>query len=175
MACWQLGRRALIRMFAAGFLGSPLAARAQSAGRVARVGVLSGASAAEHVYRLLPATLRELGYVEGTNLEFQWRWAEGRAERLPELAEDLVRLKVDVIVAVTNQPILAAKRATTSIPIVMIAGLDPVAFGLVASLSRPGGNVTGTSASAVRGSCRRRRPDTQRTAYLREHSRARRH
>jgi putative ABC transport system substrate-binding protein len=143
----SLGRRAFGRILAAGLLGSPLAARAQQHGRVARIGVLSGASTTEHVYRILPAALRELGYVEGRNLEFQWRWAEGRAERLPELAEDLVRLKVDVIVAVTNQPILAAKRATTSIPIVMIAGLDPVAFGLVASLSRPGGNVTGTSAS----------------------------
>ncbi|MGH7393483.1 MAG: ABC transporter substrate-binding protein [Candidatus Rokuibacteriota bacterium] len=143
----ELGRRAFVHILAAGLLGSPLPADAQPAGRVARVGVLSGASATEHVYRLLPAALRELGYVEGKNLDFQWRWAEGRAERLPELADDLVRLKVDAIVAVTNQPILAAKRATTSIPIVMIAGLDPVAFGLVASLARPGGNVTGTSAS----------------------------
>jgi putative ABC transport system substrate-binding protein len=99
------------------------------------------------VYWRLPAALRDLGYVEGRNLELQWRWAEGRVERLPELAADLVRLKVDVIVAVANSPILAAKRATTSIPIVMIGGLDPVAFGLVTSLSRPGGNITGVSSS----------------------------
>jgi putative ABC transport system substrate-binding protein len=141
------GRCALVWILAAGVLGSPLAAGAQQHGTVARLGVLSAAAPTEHVYTRLPAALRELGYVEGKNLEIQWRWAQGKAERLRELAVDLVRLKVDVIVAVTNQPILAAKRATTSIPIVMIAGLDPVAFGLVTSLARPGGNVTGTSSS----------------------------
>jgi putative ABC transport system substrate-binding protein len=147
VALRPLARRALIWILVAGVLGSPLAAGAQQHGRVARLGVLSGASATEHVHRLLPAALRELGYIEGTNLEFQWRWAEGKVERLPELAADLVHLRVDVIVAVANSPTLAAKRATTSIPIVMIGGLEPVALGLVASLSRPGGNVTGTSAS----------------------------
>jgi putative ABC transport system substrate-binding protein len=143
----RLSRRAVVQLLAAGLLASPSAADRHRTGAIARVGVLSGASASEHLTKLLPKALGELGYVEGKNLEIQWRWADGQAARLPELAIEIVRRKVDVIVAVTNQPILAAKQATTSIPIVMIAGLDPVGFGLVASLARPGGNVTGTSAS----------------------------
>ena len=143
----RLSRRAVVQLLAAGLVASPSAADRHRTSAIARVGVLSGASASEHLQTILPRALRELGYVEGKNLELQWRWAEGQAERLPALANELVRLKVDVIVAVTNQPVLAAKRATTSIPIVMIAGLDPVGFGLVASLAQPGGNVTGTSAS----------------------------
>lgn len=142
-----LGRRAFVRILGAGLLGSPAVASAQPVGQVARVGVLSGASPTEHVYERLPAALRELGYLDGKNLELQWRWAEGRVDRLPDLAADLVRLRVDVIVAVANAPILAARRATGSIPIVMIGGLDPVGLGLVSSLSRPGGNVTGTTGS----------------------------
>jgi putative ABC transport system substrate-binding protein len=141
------GRRTFVRLIAGAVVVSPAVAHGRPAGTIARVGVLSGASAGEQVSRLFSGALRDFGYVEGRNLELYWRWAEGRPERLPDLAADLVRQKVDVIVAISNQPVLAAKRATTSIPIVMIAGLDPVAFGIVASLTRPAGNVTGTSAS----------------------------
>ena len=142
----RLGRRAFVQLLVLGSIGAPAAARGATKA-VVRVGVLSGASASEHVRQHLPAVLQELGYVEKKNLELQWRWAEGKADRLSGLASDLVRLKVDVIIAITNDPVLAAKRATSTIPIVMIAGLDPVAFGLVKSLARPGGNVTGTTAS----------------------------
>jgi putative ABC transport system substrate-binding protein len=89
--------------------------------------------------------LRELGWVEGQNLAIDYRWAEGRIERLPDLAAELVRLKVDVIVAPAGSAALAAKNATRSIPIVMIFPSDPVEMGLVASLRRPGANVTGTT------------------------------
>ena len=90
-------------------------------------------------------TLRELGWVEGQNLIVEYRWAEGKLERLPDLAAELVRRKVDLIVAPAGSAALAAKNATTSIPIVMIFPSDPVDMGLIASLGRPGGNVTGTT------------------------------
>jgi putative ABC transport system substrate-binding protein len=89
--------------------------------------------------------MRELGYIEGRNLQVEYRWAHGQFERLPELAAELVRLNVDVIVTGVTAASLAAKAATQSIPIVMVAVGDPVGVGLVASLARPGGNITGTS------------------------------
>ena len=89
--------------------------------------------------------LKELGHVDGKNVVIEYRWAEGRPERFAEMAADLVRNKVDVIVASSQGPALAAKRATTTIPIVMVNAADPVEAGLVASLARPGGNVTGLS------------------------------
>ena len=141
-----MSRRAFVQLVALGAIGSPAAARGAPKG-VVRVGVLSGASPSEYLRRHLPAALQELGYIEKKNLELEWRWAEGKADRLPALASDLVRLKVDVIVAITIDPVVAARRATSTIPIVMIAGLDPVAFGVARSLGRPGGNVTGTTAS----------------------------
>jgi ABC-type uncharacterized transport system substrate-binding protein len=93
--------------------------------------------------------LRELGYVEGRNIRFEYRWAEGRFDLLPELAADLVRLKVDVIVASVTQAAEVAKKQTSTIPIVMVGVSDPVGAGLAASLARPGGNVTGTSSLAA--------------------------
>jgi putative ABC transport system substrate-binding protein len=126
---------------------TPLAARAQQAGKVYRVGYLS-APTRKSVERALDAflrALRELGWVDGQNLIIEYRWAEGKVERLPDLAGDLVRRKVDVIVAPAGSAALAAKNATRTIPIVMIFPSDPVATGLVASLSRPGGNITGTT------------------------------
>jgi len=93
--------------------------------------------------------LREIGYVEGRNIRFEYRWAEGKFDRLPELAADLVRLPVDVIVAFVTQATEAAKKQTSTIPIVMVGVSDPIGAGLAASLAHPGGNVTGTSSLAA--------------------------
>jgi len=138
------------RTFLAGtgvvLLAAPLAAEAQPAGKVWRIGVLSpGPSTGVLSSAPLLQNLRELGYVEGVNLAVEWRNAEGKTERFDGLAADLVRLKVDVIVATVPGATLAAKRSTASIPIVMMNTPDPVQLGLVASLGRPGGNVTGTT------------------------------
>jgi putative ABC transport system substrate-binding protein len=122
----------------------PLAARAQQAGKKYVVGRLSAGSASI-LSDLITEDLRELGWVEGENVEFERRYAEYRLERLPELAADLVRLKVDVILAVGTPATLAAKRATSTIPIVITDSADPLGSGLVASLAQPGGNVTGMS------------------------------
>ena len=122
-------------------------AHAQQPGKIFRIGLLDGSTAsgsADFVKAFLQE-LNKLGGIEGKNIAIEYRFAEGKRERLPELAADLVRLKVDLIVARTTPPALAAKRATTSVPIVMTNAGDPVAAGLVASLARPGGNVTGNS------------------------------
>jgi putative tryptophan/tyrosine transport system substrate-binding protein len=122
----------------------PLTARAQQS-KVARIGALYiGLADAESFKTELREGLRELGYVEGQNISFEFRSAEGKLDRLPELASELVRLKVDVIVALYVPSGLAAKQATREIPIVIIAA-DPVETGIVASLARPGGNITGVS------------------------------
>ena len=122
----------------------PLAARAQPS-KVARIGVLYiGLADAESFKKELREGLRELGYTEGQNVAFEFRSAEGKLDRLPELASELVRLKVDVIVALYVPCALAAKGATRDIPIVIVAA-DPVETGIVASLARPGGNITGVS------------------------------
>ncbi len=133
-------RAALAVALAVGILAAPLTAGAQPAGKVFRIGVL-GAGSPE----LLRQSLRELGYVEGLNLAFEWRGAEGKTERFDALAAELVRLEVDVIVAIAPAATFAAKRSTASIPIVMVNTPDPVQLGLVVSLGRPGGNVTGTT------------------------------
>jgi putative ABC transport system substrate-binding protein len=122
----------------------PLAARGQQS-RIARIGALYiGLADAESFKKELREGLRELGYVEGQNVAFEFRSAEGRLDRLPELAAELVRLKVDVIVALYVPCALAAKQATREIPIVIIAA-DPVETGIVPSLARPAGNITGVS------------------------------
>ena len=127
----------------------PLAIHAQQS-RLARVGALVLTNAdAQSLGKELREGLRELGYVEGQNFAFELRSADGNADRLPELAAELVRLQVDVIVAAYTPCALAAKRATTSIPIVMAAVADPIGSGLVQSLARPGGNVTGFSNMAA--------------------------
>ena len=121
---------------------APLAAGAQQAGRVFRIGALVSASVSLEPLR---EGLREVGYVEGQNLAIEWRNAEGKTERFDGLAAELVRLKVDVIVATNPAATFAARRATASIPIVMVNTPDPVQLGLVVSLGRPGGNITGTT------------------------------
>jgi ABC-type uncharacterized transport system substrate-binding protein len=117
-----------------------LTSQAQHAAKAYRVGSLGIGEP-----QLLRQSLREAGYVEGQNLVIEWRNPEGRPERFGDLAADLVRLKVDVIVAANPAATIAAKSATTSIPIVMLNTPDPVQLGLVASLGRPGGNITGTT------------------------------
>ena len=130
-----------------GLLVAPLATEAQQSGRVYRLGYLSTPTreSVEHGLAAFLRTLRELGWIDGQNLIIEYRWAEGNVERLPGLAAELVRHKVDVIVAPAGSAALAAKNATGSIPIVMIFASDPVEMGLVASLRRPGGNITGTT------------------------------
>jgi len=124
----------------------PLALRAQQAGKIYTVGSLTaGTGAPIPGITTLGDTLRELGWIEGKNIAFERRYAENRLDRLPALAAELVDLKVDVIVAAGTLAPLAAKRATTTIPIVMTAAGDPVGSGLVPNLARPGGNVTGLS------------------------------
>jgi putative tryptophan/tyrosine transport system substrate-binding protein len=120
-------------------------AQAQQPGKVPRIGFLfPGSASTRSVFiEAFRQGLRDLGYIEGKNITVEYRYAEGKMERLPDLAAELVRLKVDVIVAGGGQAIRAAKQATTTIPIVFPSVGDPVAFGLVASLARPGGNITG--------------------------------
>jgi putative tryptophan/tyrosine transport system substrate-binding protein len=120
-------------------------AAAQQTGKVFRIGFLdnSTASGSAVLLEAFRQELSKLGWIEGTNIAFEYRFAEQKNERLLELAADLVRLKVDVIVVTGGQPALPAKKATNTIPIVMTSVTDPVALGLVASLARPGGNVTG--------------------------------
>jgi putative ABC transport system substrate-binding protein len=144
-------RREFIALLGATLAG-PLSAQAQPS-KMAHIGALYiGTADAESFKKELREGLRELGYVEGQNLAFEFRSAEGKLDRLPELAAELVQLKVDVIVALYVPPSLAAKQATREIPIVVIVG-DPVETGIVPSLARPGGNITGVSlmASALHG------------------------
>ncbi len=125
----------------------PLAADAHQAGKVHRIGYLGATTASAHV-RYVEAFrlgLRDLGYVEGKNLAIEYRWAEGKYDRLPNLAAELVRMKVDLIVTHGTPGSLAAKHATTTIPIVMALSGDAVATGLVASIAQPGGNITGSN------------------------------
>ena len=133
-------------------LALPLTAHAQSAKKVHRIGFLSSASREpfSHLYAAFLQGLRDLGYVEGQNIVIEARWAEGRVERLPELAAELVRLNPDLILSTGGGiTALAVKRAATSIPVVFIAGGDVVEIGLVAGLARPGGNLTGLSVLTV--------------------------
>jgi putative tryptophan/tyrosine transport system substrate-binding protein len=132
----------------------PLAARAQPS-KVARIGVLYiGLADAESFKKELRDGLHELGYVEGQNIAFEFRSAEGKLDRLPELASELVRLNVDLIVALYVPSALAAKQATREIPIVIIAA-EPIETGIVASWARPGGNITGVAlmSAALVGKC----------------------
>jgi ABC-type uncharacterized transport system substrate-binding protein len=144
-----MDRRAFLGVVAGGLLTAPLAAEAQQAGKVWRIGYLTSG------FKEVPGTnpglapfsqsLRELGYVEGRNVTLEIRYAEGRTERFPALAAELANLKVDVLVAVSTPGALAAKQATSTIPIVMVSVGEPVEVKLVDSLAHPGGNVTGLS------------------------------
>ncbi len=135
-----------LSLLAAPLVGGGCPAYAQQPARVSRIGALSPFSpGSDPAFEAFAQGLRERGWVEGQNIAIEFRWAEGKLERLSDLVAELVRLKVDVIVAPTTAPALAAKNATGSIPIVMLYVADPVGRGLVASLARPGGNITGLS------------------------------
>src|SRR5262245_7655531 len=132
----------------------PLAARAQQAGKLPIIGLLGSATLLAESQRVAAFVqrLRQLGWIENRNVAIEYRWAEGRSERFVEIATEFVQLKVDVIVATTTPATIAAKQATSVIPIVFTNANDPVGLGLVASLARPGGNVTGLS-NQLRGHC----------------------
>ena len=139
---------------AGGLLAAPLAAEAQPASKTARIGFLSLSSGPTPTMDISPG-LRELGWIEGQNIAVEYRWAAGREDQLPALAAELVRLKVDVIVTSSGLAAQAAKRATATIPIVATFVADPVGAGLVASLARPGGNITGLTTLAAGLSAKR--------------------
>ena len=142
-------RREFISLLSGAAVAWPVAANAQQAAKIARIGYLSGSLAAgPHLPEAFRQGLRDLGYVEGRNVVIEYRDAEGKLERFPALAAELVALKVDVIVASGAPQALAAKQATRTIPIVFTTSPDPVESALVASLARPGGNVTGLSFQA---------------------------
>jgi putative ABC transport system substrate-binding protein len=141
-----IGRRKFLATLGGAAAAWPLAARAQQPSKLPTIGFL-GATPSIESQRVAAFVhrLRELGWIDGRNLAIEYRWAEGRNERYAENAAELVRLKVDVIVTVATPPTVAAKQVTSVIPIVFAAANDPVGSGLVASLARPGGNVTGLS------------------------------
>ena len=140
-------RRDFITLLGGAAAACPMAVRAQQAGKQPTIGFLGGGtSSAQSLWTAaFVQRLRELGWIEGRTIAIEYRWAEGRSDRLADIAAEFVRLKVDVIVTHSAEPVLAAKQATSVIPIVFGAAADPVGSGLVASLARPGGNVTGLS------------------------------
>jgi putative tryptophan/tyrosine transport system substrate-binding protein len=147
----KLERREFITLLGGAAAAWPLAARAQQSGRLPTIGVLGGATPSAESQRVaaLVQRLHELGWIEGHTIAIEYRWAEGRSARLAEIAAEFVRLGVDVIFATGTAPALAAKQATSMIPIVFPFAGDPIGTGLVASLARPGGNVTGMSNQAT--------------------------
>ena len=139
-------RREFIMLLGGGAAGWPLGARAQPLGKVPTIGFLGPTTpwAWSSWVAAFVLRLRELGWIEGRTVAIEYRWAEARSERYTEIAAEFVRLKVDVIVT-AGAAVVAAKQATSLIPIVFAVAVDPVATGLVASLAQPGGNVTGLS------------------------------
>jgi putative ABC transport system substrate-binding protein len=141
----RVGRREFITLIG-GAAGLPFAARAQRPDRMHRVGVLGNTPESAEDLR---QALHELGWIEGQNITIEWRWAAGRLDHLPELAAELVRLPVDLIITITHRVALVAKETTTTIPIVFARVNDPVGVGLVPSLARPGSNLTGISTQGL--------------------------
>jgi putative ABC transport system substrate-binding protein len=143
-----MNRRTFLGTLASGLLAAPLAAEAQRAGKVYQVGYLGLGAKRDALADSLLRALHDLGYVEGQNLVMEFRWAAGNAARLPDLADELARVRVDVIMAFSTQGVRAAKRATDVNPIVFVAG-NPVMNGVVASLAHPGGNATGVALKVI--------------------------
>jgi len=144
-------RRTFLESLAGGLIVAPLAAEAQREAKAYRVGTLtvSPAERASHFIVALEEALRERGYMKGSNISYEHRFADRRLERLPGLAKELAALNVDVIVAENNASISAAKQATSKIPIIMTYGVDPVGVGFVGSLAHPVGNITGLTADVT--------------------------
>src|SRR5215469_11015505 len=140
-------RREFIKLFGSTAVVWPVAARAQRPAKLPTIGFMgSGTAAAQSEWTAaFVQRLRELGWRDGGNITIEYRWAEGRSERFAEIASELVRLKVDVIVTHGSLPVVAAKHATSVIPIVFATAGDPVSGGIVASLAQPGANITGLS------------------------------
>jgi putative ABC transport system substrate-binding protein len=141
-------RRAFIGTLAAALLAAPLAAEAQQTEKMHRIGVVTSTA---HFIEAFRQGLRELGFVEGQNVIVEQRSTQGESDRFPDLVAELIRLKVDVLVVSGVVGVLAAKKATATVPIVFLGVADPVGSGIVASLARPGGNVTGTSIALGEG------------------------
>ena len=142
-------RRSLVLALGVTLVVAPLSPFAQQQSKIWRIGFLSSrrrpALLDSDYYGAFPQRMRELGYVEGKNLTIEWRFANGEYERLPGMAAELVQLKVDAIMALGPPGVIAAQKATTAIPVVMVVSVDPVGAGFVKSLARPGGNITGLS------------------------------
>jgi hypothetical protein len=140
-------RREFMTLLGGAAASWPVAARAQQAGKLPTIGILGSGTPAGHGqwYAGFVQRLRELGWTEGRNLAIEYRWAEGRSERFAEIVAEFARLRIDVIATSGTAAVAAAKQATSTIPIVFAAAGDPVGTGLVASLAKPGGNVTGLS------------------------------
>src|SRR2546428_4624938 len=140
-------RRDFITLLGSATAAWPLAARAEQPAKLPTIGFLGAAtpSATSPWTAAFVQRLRDLGWIEGRNIAIEYRWAEGRTEPLAKIAAELVRLKVDVIVTHSTAPVVAAKQATSVIPIVFANAADPVGSGLVSGLARPGGNITGLS------------------------------
>jgi ABC transporter substrate binding protein len=143
----QLKRREFVTLLGGAAVAWPIAPRAQQPGKLPTIGYLGATTPVAESQRVaaLVQRLRELGWVEGRNLTIEYRWTEGRAERGAEIAAEFVQLKVDLIVTYGTPAVIALKRATSVIPIVFAVAGEPVGTGLVASLARPGANVTGLS------------------------------
>ncbi|HEY6513692.1 MAG TPA: ABC transporter substrate-binding protein [Burkholderiaceae bacterium] len=139
------GRRHFVRTLCGGFLVASLAAKPQPSIQVRRIGILSPGPAAAAEFQDIAGLLRGLGWIEGSNLSLEGRSAQAKLDRLPALANELTTLKVDLIVAYGTDAAEAAKGATATVPIVMVSAGDPVSAGLITSLARPGGNITGYS------------------------------
>ena len=146
-----MDRRRFLLTSLAGAFAAPVAAEAQQPGGIRHIGVLSASSpeSSREAMDEFRRGLRERGYVEGQNIQIEYRWAEGKATRLPELALELISLKPELIVAVASPAARAVHEATRTIPIVIVGVGNPVALGLAASLARPGGNVTGLTSSGL--------------------------
>jgi len=151
----MMNRRRLLQAVSASLLASPIAGEAQQAGKVRRVGILSGGAPGSGSVRVLLEALRDVGLAEGRGAVFDIRYTEGRTDRFAGFAAELVNLRVDILIAASTPGAIAAKHATSTIPIVMVAVSDPVGSQLVASLARPGGNITGLTLLAPELSAKR--------------------